>query len=124
MMDYGVIGSRVDALYASSARTLGEPGVLDLVVDGAPAYAWPADQRHVWKPQSQGRFTSLIEFLTRPPRGSRGLLQLPASERQQGLPRSRSSREENELSLHALDCAGRWVVAQRRAKRDMTSWAC
>jgi len=66
MMDYGVIGVRVDALYTTSARALGEPRLLELVVDGAPAYTWPADQRHVWKPQSQGRFTSLIEFLTRP----------------------------------------------------------
>lgn len=66
MMDYGVIGTRLDALYASSVRALNEPRLLDLIVDGAPAYAWPADQWHVWKPQSQGRFTSLIEFLTRP----------------------------------------------------------
>jgi hypothetical protein len=66
MVDYGVIGTRVDALYTSSARALGEPRLLELVVDGAPAYAWPADQWHVWKPQSHGRFTSLIEFLTRP----------------------------------------------------------
>ena len=66
MVDYGVIGVRVDALYATSARALGEPRLLDLIVDGAPAYAWPADQRHVWKPQPQRRFTSLIEFLTRP----------------------------------------------------------
>ena len=66
MMDYGVIGVRVDALYAASAAALGEPRLLELVVDGAPAYAWPVDQRHVWKPQSQGKFTSLIEFLTRP----------------------------------------------------------
>ena len=66
MVDYGVIGARVDALYASSARALGEPLLLDLIIDGAPAYAWPADQRHVWKPPSQRLFTSLIEFLTRP----------------------------------------------------------
>jgi hypothetical protein len=66
MMDYGVIGVRVDALYAASARALAEPRLLELVIDGAPAYAWPADQRHVWKPQSQGKFTSLVEFLTRP----------------------------------------------------------
>ena len=66
MVDYGVIGARVDALYASSARALGEPRLLDLIVDGAPAYAWPADQRHVWKPQPRRRFASLIEFLTRP----------------------------------------------------------
>ena len=66
MMDYGVISGRVDALYASSARALGEPRLLDLIVDGTPAYAWPADQRHVWRPQPQRRLTSLIEFLTRP----------------------------------------------------------
>jgi hypothetical protein len=66
MVDYGVIGARVDALYATSARALSEPRLLDLIVDGAPAYAWPADQLHVWKPQPQRRFTSLIEFLTRP----------------------------------------------------------
>jgi len=66
MMDYGVIGARSNALYASSARALDEPRLLDLISDGVPAYAWPADQRHVWKPQAQRRFTSLIEFLTRP----------------------------------------------------------
>jgi hypothetical protein len=66
MVDYGVIAARVDALYASSARALGEPLLLDLIVDGAPAYAWPADQYHVWKPPPQPRLTSLIEFLTRP----------------------------------------------------------
>ena len=66
MVDYGVIAARVDALYAASARALGEPQLLDLIVNGAPAYAWPADQRHVWNPRPQRRFTSLIEFMTRP----------------------------------------------------------
>lgn len=68
MMDYGVIVSRVDALYAASARALNEPRLLDLVVDGAPAYAWPADQRDVWRPRSQRPFTALLGFLTRPRR--------------------------------------------------------
>ena len=31
MVDYGVIGARVDALYATSARALGEPLLLDLI---------------------------------------------------------------------------------------------
>ena len=66
MVDYGVIATRVDALYHSSARALGEPLLLDLIVDGAPAYAWPSDQHHVWKPRPQRRLTSLIEFFTRP----------------------------------------------------------
>ena len=85
MVDYGVIGARVDALYASSARALGEPLLLDLIVDGAPAYAWPADQRHVWKPQPQRRFTALIEFLTRP-RTSRVQLDVPAAVVARGSP--------------------------------------
>ena len=49
IVDYGVIAARVDALYASSARALDEPLLLDLIQDGVPAYAWPADQRHVWE---------------------------------------------------------------------------
>ena len=68
MMDYGVIATRVDTLYASSARTLDEPRLLDLIVDGTPAYAWPADQRHVWRPHSRRSFTSLVGVLTRPRR--------------------------------------------------------
>ena len=68
MVDYGVIGVRVDALYAASARALAEPRLLDLVVDGTPAYAWPAGQRDVWKPRPRRLFTSTIEFLTRPRR--------------------------------------------------------
>ena len=66
MVDYGVIGARVDALYASSARALDEPLLLDLIQGGAPAYVWPTDQRHVWKPPSQRWFSSLIQFWTRP----------------------------------------------------------
>jgi hypothetical protein len=68
MMDYGLISTRVDALYAASALALEEPRLLDLIVDGAPAYAWPADQRDVWKPRSQRWLGSMIEFFTRPRR--------------------------------------------------------
>jgi hypothetical protein len=66
ILDYGVIAARVGVLYSSSASALGEPLLLDLIDDGAPAYAWPADQHHVWKPRPQPRLTSLIEILTRP----------------------------------------------------------
>ena len=68
MVDYGVIAARVDALYAASAHALDEPRLLDLIVDGTPAYAWPADQRHVWRPPSQRSLPSLIGFVTRPRR--------------------------------------------------------
>ncbi len=66
MMDYGVIRSRVHDLYTSSARALSEPLLVDLIRDGEPAYAWPADQCDVWKPRSRGWLTSFVEFATRP----------------------------------------------------------
>jgi len=66
MIDYGVIRSRVDALYASSARALNEPLLVDLVQHGEPAYAWPADQPTVWKPTRRSWLTAVVEFATRP----------------------------------------------------------
>lgn len=67
MVDYGVIGARVDALYAASAQALDEPLLLSLIRGGAPAYAWPAERRDVWnRPPSRWRLTSLVEYLTRP----------------------------------------------------------
>ncbi|MGO4442154.1 hypothetical protein AB4Z42_02230 [Mycobacterium sp. 2YAF39] len=65
MVDFGVIATRADALYAASARVLAEPRLLDLIDEGTPAYAWPADQRHVWTPPTQ-RWLAWLEFLTRP----------------------------------------------------------
>jgi hypothetical protein len=47
-IDYGVIGKRLDALYAFAARSLGEARVEDLLCDGVPAYAWPSDAREPW----------------------------------------------------------------------------
>jgi hypothetical protein len=47
-VDYGIIGPRVDQVYDFTANALDEPRVRDLVRDGTPSYAWPADQRHHW----------------------------------------------------------------------------
>jgi hypothetical protein len=47
-IDYGVIGARIDALYAFAAHSLGEPRVEGLLRDGVPAYAWPTDAREPW----------------------------------------------------------------------------
>ncbi len=66
LVDYGVLATRVDALYASAARALDEPQLLNFVVDGAPSYAWPADQRRVWLPRAKRPLTAWIEFMTRP----------------------------------------------------------
>lgn len=47
-LDYAVIGPRLRDLYAWSAEELGLPGLLDLLRDGLPAYAWPAERADVW----------------------------------------------------------------------------
>jgi hypothetical protein len=49
IVDFRVIAPRAEALYALSARVLGEPRLLRLVGDGALTYAWPPEQRHVWQ---------------------------------------------------------------------------
>lgn len=66
MIDYGVIRTRVDDLYASSARALSEPLLADLIREGEPAYAWPVSQQSVWRPSTRGWLTSLIALATRP----------------------------------------------------------
>jgi hypothetical protein len=50
MLDYGMIGSRVQALYDWSARELGIRRLGELVRDGSPIYAWSYADRHVWRP--------------------------------------------------------------------------
>ena len=49
ILDYGVIVPRLQRLYEWSAADLGEPRLLELVRDGSPVYAWPYEQRHVWR---------------------------------------------------------------------------
>lgn len=58
MLDYAVIVPRLQCLYEWSAQELGEPALLELVRDGSPIYAWPFEQRDVWrspKPRLAGR---------------------------------------------------------------------
>ena len=59
LLDYGVIGPRVDALYASAANALDEPRLLGLVRNGAPVYAWPYERRQVWRKPRAHYLTSL-----------------------------------------------------------------
>jgi hypothetical protein len=49
MLDYGVIGPRLQALYDWSARELGVPRLRELVRDGSPTYAWSYADRHIWR---------------------------------------------------------------------------
>jgi hypothetical protein len=48
MLDYAVIAPRLQALYVHAAAELNEPGLLELIRDGAPIYAWPYEDRHMW----------------------------------------------------------------------------
>ncbi len=49
MLDYAVIVPRLQPLYEWSAGELAEPRLLELVRDGNPIYAWPFEERHVWR---------------------------------------------------------------------------
>jgi hypothetical protein len=49
LLDYAVIVPRLQRLYEWSAEELADPRVLELVRDGSPIYAWPFEERHVWR---------------------------------------------------------------------------
>ena len=64
-LDYAVIVPRLQHLYEWSARELDEPGLLDLIRDGSPIYAWPYEQRHVWGTENLPLVARAVERLTR-----------------------------------------------------------
>ena len=66
ILDYAVIVPRLQSLYEWSAEELGELRVLELVRDGSPIYAWPFEQRHVWRPPQTKLPVRVIERVTRP----------------------------------------------------------
>jgi hypothetical protein len=51
LLDYGVIVSRLRQLYEWSAHELSTPGLLDCTRDGSLTYAWPYEDRDVWRPR-------------------------------------------------------------------------
>ena len=65
LLDYAVIVPRLQRLYEWSAAELGEPRLLELVRDGSPIYAWPFEQRHVWRTGEMPLPARLLERLTR-----------------------------------------------------------
>jgi hypothetical protein len=64
-LDYAVIVPRLQRLYEWSARQLGEPDLLDLIRDGSPIYAWPYEQRHVWRTVDLPLVAKTAQRLTR-----------------------------------------------------------
>jgi hypothetical protein len=65
MLDYAVIVPRLQRLYEWSAEELGEPCLLELVRDGNPIYAWPFEQRHVWRTPKMPFAGRVLERVTR-----------------------------------------------------------
>jgi hypothetical protein len=65
MLDYAVIVPRLQRLYEWSAEELGEPRLVELVRDGNPIYAWPYEERHVWRSARMPRLARVLERVTR-----------------------------------------------------------
>ena len=66
LLDYGVIGPRLQLLYEWAARELGQPGLLGTIHDGAPVYAWPYEKRWVWRPARLSTTARMLRRLSRP----------------------------------------------------------
>ena len=66
LLDYAVIVPKLQAVYEWSAGALGEPGLLELIRDGNPVYAWPFESRDVWRPPAMPWLGRLIERATAP----------------------------------------------------------
>ena len=65
LLDYGVIAPRLQRLYEWSAEELDEPRLLELVQDGNPIYAWPFEERHVWRSPHMPFVASALDYITR-----------------------------------------------------------
>ena len=66
MLDYAVIVPRLQRLYEWTADELADPRVLGLVRDGNPIYAWPFEERHVWRSRHMPFAARVLEHVTRP----------------------------------------------------------
>jgi hypothetical protein len=65
LLDYAVIVPRLQLLYEWSAEDLREPRLLELVREGSPIYAWPYEQRHVWRASRMPLSGRVVERVTR-----------------------------------------------------------
>ena len=65
MLDYAVIVPRLQRLYEWSADELADPRLCGLVRDGSPIYAWPFEERHVWRLRQMPFAARVLERVTR-----------------------------------------------------------
>lgn len=64
MLDYGVIGPRLQELYEWSACELRLSGLRELVRDGSPIYAWSYSHRHVWRQPRESLPARILRLAT------------------------------------------------------------
>jgi hypothetical protein len=72
LLDYAVIVPRLQRMYEWSALELCEPRLLELVRDGNPVYAWPFEERHVWRSAHPPWVARMLERATTPVNDERG----------------------------------------------------
>jgi hypothetical protein len=65
LLDYAVIVPRLQRVYEWSAEELRELRLLELVRDGNPVYAWPFENRHVWRSADMPLAGRVLERATR-----------------------------------------------------------
>jgi hypothetical protein len=65
LLDYAAIVPRLQRLYEWSAEELGDPRLLELVREGNPIYAWPYEERHVWRSPRMPLPARVVERVTR-----------------------------------------------------------
>jgi hypothetical protein len=65
LLDYAVIVPRTQRVYEWSAGELREPGLLELVRDGSPIYAWRYEDRHVWRAPEMPLVARVLERATK-----------------------------------------------------------
>jgi len=66
LLDYSVIAPRLQRVYEWSATELREPRLLELVRDGNPIYAWPFEDRHVWRSRDMPLAARILKRATTP----------------------------------------------------------
>ena len=65
ILDYAVILPRLQRVYEWSAEEIGEPRLLEFVRDGNPIYAWPFEERYVWRAPHMPFAARVLERITR-----------------------------------------------------------
>ena len=66
VLDYGLIGPRLQELYEWSAGMLEAPALLEFIREASPIYAWPLADREVWHPERRTPTVRAIERVLPP----------------------------------------------------------